>query len=164
MILRIPLRFQRAHEGGGEYCRFWSRGYQCRGYRDGDIYTARLVETKDIHSVHPVLRMTHNLLAPTLMALDFISLDHEPSVKHVRKRGNNSSSTLIQAGLSLLTPDGRDADAEAPVGASVPMFRATELLRITMLTIICLIIYPASYIPTLVAKDRVNEQRPILRH
>jgi len=93
----------------------------------------------------------------------------------------NPTTPPIQADLPLLTPNGREFDVEDPTSPTLPssttssqfadksrfsrlepprsrpLFRGFEtpsFSRIAILTVICLITYPAFYTLTLVAKDR----------
>jgi len=87
----------------------------------------------------------------------------------------NSAPSLTQTDPLLPTPSGGESDAESPAQSALPpsttnfqhddkppprpkpLFRGFErpsFSRIAILTILCLITYPAFYVLTLVAKDK----------
>ena len=87
----------------------------------------------------------------------------------------NPAVPLIQEDSSSLTPNGEEFDAEHPSWSSIPIsttdtqfdekppprskhwfrgFEKPSFTRIAILTVLCLITYPAFYVLTLVAKDR----------
>ena len=104
-------------------------------------------------------------------------------MEHVRMRDSDSSpppfdnpaAPLIQEDHSLLTPNGRGFDVEDPAPPSLPPsmtnsqyadntsprskplfqgFESPSFSRIAILTVLCLVTYPAFFLLTLVAKDR----------
>ena len=87
----------------------------------------------------------------------------------------NPAAPLIQADPSILAPDGGEFDPEYPAWPSLPssttdsqyaeqspprskpLFRGFErpsFSRIAILTVLCLVTYPAFFILTFVAKDK----------